>query len=126
MQKLLLVDADADSRTVYRLLLQHAGYEVLEALNGPDALATARATPPDLIITETALPGMDGLTLLESVHQEPALENTRLCVLTATVSEQIDERCRELRVCRVLVKPLQPSALLEEVGRILSGAPSGG
>jgi len=126
LKTLLLVDADEDSRTVYRLLLQHAGYEVLEAASGPGALATALATPPDLIITETTLPGMDGLRLLETVGQEPTLGNTRLCVLTATVSERIEERCRALPVCRVLFKPIQPSALLVEVGHMLSGAPSGG
>lgn len=126
VKTLLLVDADRDSRTVYRLLLEHSGYRVIEATSGPDALAAALATPPDLVITETRLPGMDGLSLLAALRQEPRLDHTRLCVLTATVTEPLETRCAELDVCSLLYKPIQPSKLLEVVGRILTGAPSGG
>lgn len=125
MKTLLLVDADGDSRTVYRLVLQHAGYQVIEAADASEALTHARATQPDLLITEITLPRMDGLALLEAMRREEALAATRLCVLTATVAERLEARCQALGVSSLLFKPIQPSALVEEVGRILSGAPSG-
>lgn len=58
--RILLVEDDADCRTIYRTILEHGGFEVMEARTGPEALARAREGQPDLILMDVSIPEIDG------------------------------------------------------------------
>jgi CheY-like chemotaxis protein len=70
--RILLVDDNAEVRESLALLLSLTGYEVLESSDGADALETIGREPPDLLITDLRMPGMDGLELIRQVRGSPA------------------------------------------------------
>ena len=70
-RRILVVDDHADNRRILRDLLGSAGFEILEALTGEEAVAKAEATVPDLILMDIQLPGMDGITALKHLRTDP-------------------------------------------------------
>jgi len=82
-QKILIVDDEPNILTALEFLIRKAGYRVQTACNGEKALQLAAANPPDLIVLDVMMPGIDGFEVAKRVRQNPALENTRILFLTA-------------------------------------------
>src|SRR5690242_14771118 len=81
-RRVLVADPDEDTRTLYRLALPPAGWEVSEASDGRDALTQALAEPPTFIITELRLPLIDGFALCEILRRDPATHSVPILVVT--------------------------------------------
>lgn len=121
MTHILLVDDNADSLYLLRVLLQGHGYSTEEAANGKQALARALANPPDLVISDLMMPVMDGYTLLRAWSREPALRAVPFIVYTATFIGRRDEMLAfELGASSFLVKPTEPAVLLRHVEQALA------
>jgi DNA-binding response OmpR family regulator len=117
VQRVLIVDGDSDSRAVYRILLQHHGFEVVEAADGAVALHAVAAAPIDVVVMELTLRRLDGHALLERlVAESPGL---RVVVLTARALEADRLRAERAGCMRYLTKPLEPQALLRQVRELL-------
>ncbi|MBN1297011.1 sigma-54-dependent Fis family transcriptional regulator, partial [bacterium] len=67
---ILVVDDEGGIRRSMRMILEYSGYSVSEAQDGPTALASARKHRPDLVLLDIKMPGMDGLEVLENLHQD--------------------------------------------------------
>ena len=65
MARILIIDDDLDIRILLRTVLEHEGYDIIEAANGAEGLQQYQAIPPDLVITDLQMPVMDGLELLQ-------------------------------------------------------------
>lgn len=109
----LLIDDDAGSRAACRRLLESSGLEVLEAADGAAGLSLARERAPDVVVTELALRGLDGHTLLEQLAER--LRGTRVIVATSDRDADARERAERAGCARFLAKPLAPETLLREV-----------
>jgi CheY-like chemotaxis protein len=118
--RVLLVDGDADSRTVYRAILQHYEYEVLEALDGPAALELALQEPPDVVVTELTVPKLSGLDLMSELRSHEQTRHTCIIVLTAVNFEAEKKRAHEVGCQLFLAKPVEPQTLVEEIRRVLA------
>lgn len=115
----LLADADPDSRTVYGLILQHYGFQVLAARQGEKAFRLARERRPDLIIADLFLPCGDGQPITAALKQEPRTRDLAVIGLTSVPAST--GRVPGLMVCdSYLLKPCTPTRLLREVQRILA------
>src|SRR5262249_29517346 len=116
MAKILVVDDRAINREFLSTLLGYVGHEVTEAVDGVEALALARSTHPELIITDVLMPNMDGVELADCVHDDPAIAGTPIIFYTATFrvpeASVLAESCR---VAAVLAKPAEPQAILDAV-----------
>jgi CheY-like chemotaxis protein len=114
-KRILIVDGDADSRSVYRIMLQHRGHEVDEARDGAEALRRLAGTEYDVVIMELTLQELDGHVLLERLCGSYA----GLEVIVLTARSLPDDRDRAMRAgcARYLTKPLQPQELVREVER---------
>jgi CheY-like chemotaxis protein len=110
-QLLLLVDADEDTRDLYRMFLVPRRYIVEQAGDGREALAKAISTPPDVIVTETRLPGIDGLALCELLRRDPATRSATMVVLTSDSRPHVADSARDRGADEVIVKPCLPKAL---------------
>ncbi len=82
-QKVLLVDDEADIIELLKYNLEKEGYQVSTALNGRDALKTAKAVRPDLIVLDIMMPGMDGVEVCNHLRQMPEFKHTLITFLTA-------------------------------------------
>ena len=111
----LLVDGSPECRDIYRSALAWAGYRVLEAATGEEALHLTREHRPELVITEfpVPLPGWSSLT--EAIRADPALSG--VCILTVTAHAVPEYRQQAFRagVDGFLTKPLTPRRLLHIV-----------
>lgn len=80
---ILIVDDDADARTVVRTILVSSGYEVSDAAGGQEALDALSAFTPDLIILDIMMPGMSGYDVVLRLKQKPETQNIPIIMLTA-------------------------------------------
>jgi CheY-like chemotaxis protein len=114
----LIADADAATRALYRESLQLSGWQVVEASDGRDALMKALADPPSLIMTEMALPFIDGSALCEILRRDRATADVPILVLTADTRPSQIERARRMGADAVLVKPATPEQIVAETARL--------
>jgi len=118
----LLVDANHDTRAMYAEYLRLSACTIDQAENGAEALAKAIATRPNIIITDTRLPAIDGYELCALLRRDPATRATPIVVITGDGFEADLRRAKNAGASTVLVKPCLPETLLAEVARLLDEA----
>ena len=113
---ILVVDDDAKIVRLVRTYLERAGYRVVEAADGPSALAAVTREQPALIVLDIMLPEIDGLSVLRALRRT---SRTPVIVLSArgTVGDRIEGL--EVGADDYLAKPFSPAELVVRVGRVL-------
>lgn len=115
---MLLVDDDEDTREMYSWSLGSRGYEVITAGSVLNALGEAGMELPDIVVTDFTLPGMSGLDLAARLREAP--ETSCPIVLLSGREFSGEEREQALRLCdSILLKPILPDLLGEEIRRVL-------
>ena len=115
----LLVDRDQDTRHMYAQFLKLGNWRVDEASDGREALAKAIAGHPDVIITETRLPGIDGITLCALLRRDVATNTIPIVFVTGDAYAADVERAMEAGGDLVLTKPCLPEELLIKLRVVL-------
>ena len=113
MPRVLIVDDEAGIRELCRVNLVLAGYEVIEASDGFEALDAARAHHPDMIFLDVLMPGMSGWEVLSALRADTALATIPVVMLTALNSEDDQIRGWEGGVVEYLTKPFNPLTLAD-------------
>jgi CheY-like chemotaxis protein len=123
----LVADDFADAREMYSEFLEFAGFRVVQAQTGAEALDAARATRPDVILMDVTMPGLDGFTATALLRQEKAFANTPILMLTAHVFTEHEAQAKAAGCSGFVRKPCLPDDLVREVQRALHRArPPGG
>jgi two-component system cell cycle sensor histidine kinase/response regulator CckA len=118
--KILVVEDDPPSLEFLRSLLSHSGYRVMTAENGQQALDKAKAEPPELVVSDILMPGMDGFELAYKIRLEPSLSQTRVIFYSATYhAKQASWLAKASGVMERLEKPAEPQVILEAVEKAL-------
>ena len=124
---ILVVDDNPTIRKMFRVTLEAHGYEVVEAACAADALARAAARAPDMILQDLLLPDMNGFELTHRLRALPGGDHIPIIALTGFASVLDQARALHIGFDAALVKPVEPSRLVEIIGRYLappSGAPA--
>jgi DNA-binding response OmpR family regulator len=117
--RILIVDDHADVRAfLVRVLAPH--YRTEQADSGEAALALLRADPPDLVLTDIMMPGMDGHALLDAIRADAALRQVPVIVLTARADEEGRRAGLAAGVEDYLFKPFDPATLLARIENVLA------
>ena len=111
--KVLIVDDDADNRRIVAKVLLVEGYQVIEACDGLEALARARAELPDLILMDLSLPHLDGWEATRQLKGDPATLAIPVVALTAFAMRGDEEQARAAGCDDYLSKPVRPAAIRE-------------
>lgn len=118
--KLVLVaDDDADVRELVEFRLARAGYEVISAADGEEAVEVALERHPDLCVIDVMMPKLDGYEVTERLRAAEELAGLRILLLTASVQEAAVERGFEVGADDYIKKPFSPRELLERVASAL-------
>jgi len=119
MNKILVVDDDQDIRELIAFTLQLAGYEMLTAANGGDAISICTAQHPDLVLMDVRLPGMSGYEVCRKICSNPATSCIPVAFLSA--KGQLDEIRKGLEAGAVdyFLKPFAPEELVNKVKELL-------
>ena len=118
--KVLIIDDDADIRSIVRLSLSRlGGMEVVEAASGAEGVHKAQDEQPDVILLDMMMPAMDGSATLAALRAQPATTATPVIFLTAKAMRAEIDRLRALGAAGVLTKPFDPRTLPGEVRALL-------
>ena len=125
MATVLAVDDEPDILEIVKINLELDGHEVVLARSGAEALELVRRQPPDLVLLDIMMPGIDGWDVLARLKRDADLKATNVPVVMLTARTAADDRVRggiEGAIC-YLTKPFLPSELCAEVNRALEGEP---
>jgi len=115
---ILTVDDSASVRQMVRFTLSEAGYSVLEAVDGADALVKL-AEPVNLVITDLNMPNLDGIGLIRRVRANPACKGIPIIMLTTESQEARKQEGKAAGATGWIVKPFTTQQLLAVVKRVL-------
>ncbi|HEX7012458.1 MAG TPA: response regulator [Steroidobacteraceae bacterium] len=118
-QTILAVDDSAPMRQMVRYTLEGAGYRVVQASDGVEALEFARTSGVDLVLTDINMPRMDGIRMVRELRALQAYKFIPVLVLTTESGEDMKQRGREAGATGWIVKPFNPEQLLHTIARVL-------
>jgi len=117
---ILIVDDSSSLRTVVKMALVRAGYEVLEGGDGVEGLAQLdKAAKVHLIVSDVNMPNMDGITFLTRVKQHPRHKFAPVVMLTTEGQDAMKEKGRAAGAKAWIVKPFNPPQLLDAVSKLV-------
>ncbi len=121
--RILVVEDDPKTAASVRLYLEHAGFQVVSAVDGKRALELARSTTPNLIVLDLMLPGLGGLEICRRLREESSIP---IIMLTARSTEEDRLLGLDLGADDYVVKPFSPRELAARVRAVLRRVPGDG
>jgi len=118
-KKILMVDDSASVRQMMSFTLQNAGYEVIEARDGKEALDMYPDSGANMLITDLNMPKMDGYGLIEEVRRRPGSRFLPIIMLTTESEQGKKDQAKALGASGWITKPFRPDQLLKVVGMVL-------
>lgn len=117
----LLVEDNEDNRTIYRVMLEHSGFAVLEAGDGAEGIRQVRQERPDAVLMDVSIPIIDGWEATRILKQDPTTASIPIIALTAHALEQDRQKALAVGCAGYLAKPVEPRRVVEEVRRVIAG-----
>ena len=114
-KRILVVEDQEDNRQILRDLLTKAGFDMIEAENGEDAVALAQASRPDLILMDIQLPILDGYEATRRIKADPDLKSIPIIVVTSYALSGDEEKARRAGCDDYVAKPFSPRQLLAKI-----------
>ena len=118
-KRILVVEDQEDNRQILRDLLSNAGFEMIEAEDGQQALTQAAKHKPDLILMDIQLPLLDGYEATRRIKADPALNAIPIIVVTSYALSGDEEKARAAGCDAYVAKPFSPRALLAKIREYL-------
>jgi len=117
-KRILAVDDSKTMRDMVSFTLKGAGYDVLVADDGVNALTALNGEEVDLIITDINMPNMNGIELVQKLRGNPRFRATPILILTTESDDNIKQQGRAAGATGWIVKPFVPEKLLKVVGKV--------
>jgi two-component system, chemotaxis family, CheB/CheR fusion protein len=118
MTRVLLLEDSVDVLYLLQIELEWLGYEVNAATDGEAALAAAKHTPPDVIVSDLSMPDMDGFEFIQRVRKLPSLNSVPAIALTGSGLDKDVQRALASGFTAHLTKPLEMSDLVDRIERL--------
>jgi CheY-like chemotaxis protein len=118
----LLVEDNEDNLVVYRTILEHVGYRVIEARDGEEGVTQARQEMPDLILMDISIPKIDGWEATQRLKADSATRKIPIIALTAHALEEDRQKAVQAGCDGYLAKPVEPRRVVQEVERFVGPA----
>ena len=115
----LLVEDNEDNLVVYRTILEHVGYRVVEARDGEEGVLRARQEHPDLILMDISIPKIDGWEATQRLKSDSDTESIPIIALTAHALEEDRQKALKAGCDGYLAKPVEPRRVVQEVERFV-------
>jgi len=117
---ILVVEDDPETRHFYLQVLKTEGWHADEAHNGFQAFEKAVAAPPDLVLTDIAVPGLDGIELCRRLRADERTRNVPVLAVTGYDDRRYPDRAMQAGANHVLIKPFEADVLVAETRRLLT------
>jgi two-component system cell cycle response regulator DivK len=121
VKRVLIIEDDRFNRRLYRELLEEEGWKVELACSADEGLAVARAAPPDLIVMDIEMPGMDGLTATRSLKADATTSGVPVVIISAHALQEHETRALAVGGDCFLRKPLRFPEFQQTIRRLIDG-----
>ena len=119
MAAILAVDDSSSLRQMVAFTLKSSGFDVIEAIDGQDAIEKLGDRRVDLVLTDQNMPRMDGITLVKHLRSLPQFKTTPILILTTESSDEMKQAGRAAGATGWLVKPFDPRKLVDVIRKVL-------
>ena len=119
MKRILIVDDAITMRQLVAATLKSAGYEVVDARDGVDALKKLETGRFNLIVSDVNMPNMDGMELIKTLKSDPKYKFIPIVVLTKEDSPEMKRKGQAAGAKAWVVKPFKPNTILEVIKKIM-------
>ena len=119
MPTILAVDDSVSMRQMVSFTLKGAGFDVIEAVDGMDALGKAKGKSIDLVLTDVNMPRMDGISLIKELRAQPNFKFTPILMLTTESGVDKKTEGKNAGATGWIVKPFNPDQLLATIKKVL-------
>ena len=127
LPSVLIVDDQPFFTTMLRTVLEQQGFRVFVANSGPDGLKLAKKNPPEIIVLDIEMPGMDGFAVCEKLREDAALKNIPIVILTGTNNPKLNEKAFKAGADITAMKSLSAERLVNMIRLALNkGKPAAG
>lgn len=120
MQSVLVVDDEPTARSMLRLILVRAGFEVREAKDGYEALEQVERNVPDVMLLDIMMPGMDGFTVCQILREQESTVDLPIIMLSARADPESVNTGLRVGATKYLTKPVTPDELTRHIREVLS------
>ena len=120
MTSILAVDDSASMRQMVSFTLKGAGYDVVEAVDGVDALNKAKSRKFDCVVTDVNMPNKDGIMLIKDLRALPDYKFIPMLMLTTESGMDKKQQGKEAGATGWIVKPFNPEQLLKTIKKVIS------
>lgn len=119
-KRILIIDDDFGIRKIVQISLETvAQWDVILAASGIEGIEVAQAELPDAILLDVMMPGIDGITTLERIRANPAIQEIPVILLTAKAQPKEQQLFAELQVTGVITKPFTATDLVDQIRSLL-------
>jgi CheY-like chemotaxis protein len=122
LKTVLLVEDNEDNLVVYRTILEHVGFRVIEARDGEEGVSRAKEHLPDLILMDISIPKMDGWEATQRLKADGNTKQIPIIALTAHALEEDRQKALQAGCDGYLAKPVEPRRVVQEVERFVGPA----
>ena len=119
-QSVLVVDDEPTARSMLRLILVRAGFDVREAKDGYEALEQVELIIPDLMLLDIMMPGMDGFAVCQTLREQESTADLPIIMLSARADPESVNTGLRVGATKYLTKPVTPDELTRHVREVLS------
>ena len=127
LPSVLIVDDQPFFTTMLRTVLEQQGFRVFVANSGPDGIKLAKKNPPEIIVLDIEMPGMDGFAVCEKLREDAALKNIPIVILTGTNNPKLNEKAFKAGADITALKSLSAERLVNMIRLALNkGKPAAG
>ncbi len=118
----LLVEDNEDNLVVYRTILEHVGFRVIEARDGEEGVRQAKKFMPNLILMDISIPKIDGWEATQQLKSDQSTKGIPIIALTAHALEEDRQKAIQAGCDGYLAKPVEPRRVVQEVERFVGPA----
>jgi len=118
---ILIAEDSATQREQLRMILEKRGFGIAVAADGAEALARAERSPPDLILSDVVMPGLDGYQLCKRIRSHPSLNATPFILLTSLSDPEDVIKGLECGADSFISKPIRPDKICDQIRSMLNG-----
>jgi CheY-like chemotaxis protein len=119
-RRVLLVDDDLDTRAIFRAILEHSGFCVLEAVDGEEGVRLARDEKPAVVLMDVSIPKLDGWDATRALKADAVTSSIPVIALTAHALPSDRQKALDVGCVAFLAKPVEPLEVVSEVRRVLA------
>lgn len=118
MDRIMFIDDDPMVLRMAGFMMKKSGRQALTAASGDEGIIVIRSEHPQMVFLDAEMPEKSGLETLQSIRNDSAIAGTMVCIMSGTVTDELNEKSRALGAIGLIEKPLQAAQVLQIINKV--------